>query len=96
MMQATWNETVLAESDQTIMVEGNQYFPPDSIRKEFFKKSDNRTRCGWKGTARYFDVEVGGKINRNAAWYYPSPQPAANRISGYVAFWHGVQVIEGS
>jgi uncharacterized protein (DUF427 family) len=95
IVKATWNETVLAESDQTIIVEGNHYFPPDSIKKEFFKTSDNHTICGWKGTASYFDVEVGGKTNRNAAWYYPSPQPAANKITCYVAFWHGVEVNEG-
>lgn len=95
MVRAIWNEAVLAESDQTIMVEGNHYFPPDSIEKDFFKTSDSHTTCGWKGLASYYDVEVSGKTNRNAAWYYPSPQPAANKIAGYVAFWHGVKVDEG-
>ena len=78
MVIARWNETVLAESDQTIMVEGNHYFPPDSIKQEYFMNSDSHTLCGWKGIASYYDVEVGGKTNKNAAWYYPSPQPAEN------------------
>jgi len=95
MVQATWNETVLAESDQTIMVEGNHYFPPNSINQQYFKPSDSHTMCGWKGLASYYDVEVEGKTNGNAAWYYASPQPAAKKIAGYVAFWHGVKVREG-
>jgi uncharacterized protein (DUF427 family) len=95
MVIARWNETVLAESDQTIMVEGNHYFPPDSIKQEYFMNSDSHTLCGWKGIASYYDVEVGGKTNKNAAWYYPAPQPAVNKIAGYVAFWHGVEVRGG-
>ena len=95
MMQAIWSNTVLAESDQTIMVEGNHYFPPGSINQLYFVSSDTHTACGWKGVASYYDVEVDGKKNRNAAWYYPTPQPAAEKIAGYVAFWHGVEVHEG-
>ncbi|MCJ7537533.1 MAG: DUF427 domain-containing protein [Anaerolineales bacterium] len=94
MVQATWNEAVLAESDQTIIVEGNHYFPPDAVKKEYFTKSESHTMCGWKGLASYYDVQVDGKTYRNAAWYYPSPQPAAKKISGYIAFWHGVKVRE--
>ena len=94
MVRAIWNEAVLAESDQTLMVEGNHYFPPDSIKEQYFKPSESHTLCGWKGIASYYDVEVGDKTNRNAAWYYVSPQPAADKIAGYVAFWHGVEVRE--
>lgn len=95
MVRAIWNEAVLAESDQTLMVEGNHYFPPNSINEQYFKASESHTLCGWKGIASYYDVEVGDKTNRNAAWYYASPQPAADKIAGYVAFWHGVEVREG-
>jgi uncharacterized protein (DUF427 family) len=95
MMQAIWNNEVLAESDQTIMVEGNHYFPPGSVHQQYLKSSDTHTLCGWKGKASYYDVEVDGKTNRNAAWYYPTPQPAAEKIAGYIAFWHGVEVREG-
>jgi uncharacterized protein (DUF427 family) len=95
LVQATWHETILAESNQTIMVEGNHYFPPDSVNQQYFKPSDSRTMCSWKGLASYYDVEVEGKTNSNAAWYYESPRPAAKKIAGYVAFWHGVKVSEG-
>jgi uncharacterized protein (DUF427 family) len=95
MVRANWNGKVLAESDRTIIVEGNHYFPPDSVNQEYFKPSDHHTHCGWKGTASYYDVEVDGMTNRNAAWYYPTPQPAANQIAGYIAFWHGVEVSHG-
>jgi uncharacterized protein (DUF427 family) len=91
-MKAMWNGAVLAESDKTVVVEGNHYFPPDSIRKEHFKPSDTHTECGWKGTASYYTVEVGGKKNPDAAWYYPQPKDAAKQIAGYVAFWKGVTV----
>ena len=91
-MKATWNGAVLAESDGTVVVEGNHYFPPDSIRKEYFKPSDTHTECGWKGTASYYTVEVGGQRNADAAWYYPEPKEAARQIAGYVAFWKGVTV----
>ena len=94
MVKATWNGTILAESDRTIVVEGNHYFPPDTINKDFFTESDSHTICGWKGVASYYNVDVNGQINNNAAWYYPSPNDAADKIAGYVAFWHGVQVGE--
>jgi len=94
MIRAIWNGEVLAESDQTIVVEANHYFPPNSISEEFFSDSDSRTICSWKGVASYYDVQVNGKTNNNAAWYYPSPQPAAEKIASYVAFWHGVEVLE--
>ena len=92
MARATWNNTVLAESDKTIVVEGNHYFPPDSIRKEYFKPSATHTDCSWKGTASYYNIEAGGQTNADAAWYYPTPKDAAKQIEGYVAFWKGVRV----
>ena len=91
-MKAVWNGVVLAESDKTIVVEGNHYFPPDSLNQEFFQVSDRHTTCPWKGQASYYDVEVGGQVNGGAAWYYPSPKPAAKQIKDYVAFWKGVRV----
>ncbi|PIS05331.1 MAG: hypothetical protein COT81_01605 [Candidatus Buchananbacteria bacterium CG10_big_fil_rev_8_21_14_0_10_42_9] len=91
-MKAIWNNKVIAESDKTIVVEGNHYFPPDSIKKEYFKVSDYHTTCPWKGEASYYSVEVNGSVNENAAWYYPNPSEAAKEIKGYVAFWHGVEV----
>ncbi|NUQ72346.1 MAG: DUF427 domain-containing protein [Polyangiaceae bacterium] len=92
MAKATWNETLLAESDQFEMVEGNVYFPPESLKREHFRQSDTHTECGWKGTASYFDVVAGDQVNKDAAWYYPDPKPAAANIKGYVAFWRGVKV----
>ena len=92
MARATWNGAVLAESDDTILVEGNHYFPPDSVRREFLRESDRHTVCSWKGIASYYDVEVGGQLNRAAAWCYPDPSKAAEPIKNYVGFWHGVQV----
>jgi uncharacterized protein (DUF427 family) len=92
MAKATWAGAVLAESNQTIEVEGNQYFPPDSLRKEYFKPSEYHTTCGWKGEANYFTVAVDGETNPNAAWYYSDPKPAAKNIKDYVAFWRGVRV----
>ena len=92
MAEATWNGVTLAESDETIVVEGNHYFPHDSINKEYFRDSNTHTTCPWKGVASYYDVEVAGQVNRDAAWYYPDPKPAASQIQGYVAFWHGVRV----
>jgi uncharacterized protein (DUF427 family) len=91
-MKATWNGAILAESDQTIEVEGNQYFPPDTINKEYFQDSDTHTVCGWKGEASYYNVVVNGQTNKDAAWFYPSTKPAADEIKGYVAFWRGVKV----
>lgn len=92
MAKATWNGTVLAESDETIVVEGNHYFPPSAIKQDFFKPSATHTVCGWKGTASYYTIEVNGQTNPDAAWYYPDPKPEAKSIAGYVAFWKGVQV----
>jgi uncharacterized protein (DUF427 family) len=93
-MKAIWNGAVLAESDDTIVVEGNHYFPRESIDERYFVPSENHTVCHWKGTASYFHVEVDDTRNPNAAWYYPTPSAAASEIAGYVAFWHGVRVVE--
>jgi uncharacterized protein (DUF427 family) len=93
-MKAIWKGKVLAESDDTIAVEGNEYFPPDSINTEFFQPSETHTVCGWKGTASYYDIVVDGEINGDAAWYYPETKDAAREIHGYVAFWKGVEVKE--
>ena len=92
MAKAIWEGAVLADSSHCVEVEGNQYFPPDTIKTEYFKASATHTVCGWKGTASYYDVEVGGKRNHDAAWFYPEPKPAAKQIKGYVAFWKGVKV----
>lgn len=92
MAKAIWNGAVLAESDETVVVEGNHYFPPDSVNLDFFAESDTNTRCPWKGTASYFDVMVNGETNSDAAWYYPTPLDAAAEIKDHVAFWRGVQV----
>ena len=92
MKKATWNGTVIAESEATIVVEGNHYFPADSLHKEFFKPSGTHTVCGWKGTASYYTIDVNGKQNPDAAWYYPAAKPDAKNIEGYVAFWKGVSV----
>jgi cyclohexadienyl dehydratase len=92
MAKAIWHDTVLAESDRCELVEGNHYFPPDSVRREFLRDSSTHTVCGWKGTASYCHVVVNGETNHDAAWYYPEPKEAARNIINYVAFWHGVQV----
>jgi len=91
-MKAIWNNTVLAESNKTINIEGNQYFPANSIKKEFFTKSDLHSTCPWKGEASYYNVVVDGLTNENAAWYYPETSQLAESIKGYVAFWRGVEV----
>jgi uncharacterized protein (DUF427 family) len=91
-MKATWNGAVLAESDNTEVVEGNHYFPADSINREYFQPSATHTHCPWKGDASYYDVAVDGQVNHDAAWYYPAPKEAAANITGHVAFWKGVQV----
>lgn len=91
-MKATWKGEVLAESDETVVVEGNHYFPADSIRREHFRETDTHTVCPWKGTASYYDVVVGGDVNKDAAWYYPEPKDAAKQIKDRVAFWRGVKV----
>lgn len=93
-MKATWNGAILAESDDTVVVEGNHYFPDDSLQKQFFQPSDHTSMCPWKGTANYYSVEVGGKLNENAAWYYAEPKEAAANIRGRVAFWKGVIVTD--
>jgi len=94
MMKALWNDRVIAESDATVVVEGNHYFPADAIHQEFFQPSTHTSVCGWKGTASYYDVVVDGRTNANAAWYYATPKDAAREIAGRVAFWKGVQVVE--
>jgi uncharacterized protein (DUF427 family) len=91
-MKALWNNTVIAESADTVVVEGNHYFPPDSIAVEFFKPSATTSVCPWKGTASYYTLDVGGKQNPDAAWYYPDTKSAADEIKGRIAFWKGVQV----
>jgi uncharacterized protein (DUF427 family) len=91
-MRATWRGQLLAESDDTVVVEGNHYFPATALRREHFRESRTESVCPWKGTASYYDVVVGGEVNRDAAWYYPSPKPAAANITGRVAFWRGVEV----
>jgi len=92
MATAVWNGEVLAESDDTIVIEGNHYFPPDSVHWEHLDASATTSVCPWKGRAGYHDVVVHGKVNRDAAWYYADPSPAAAHIAGYVAFWRGVRV----
>jgi uncharacterized protein (DUF427 family) len=91
-MRAVWRNTVLAESDETVVVEGNHYFPHDSIRREYLRPSDTHTTCPWKGEASYYDVVVDGEVNKDAAWYYPEVKEAAGKIKGRVAFWKGVRV----
>ena len=91
-MQAEWNGKVVAESDKTIVVENNHYFPADAVHKEFFSASPTHTTCPWKGLASYYNLSVDGKSNPDAAWYYPEPKDAAKEITGYVAFWKGVSV----
>jgi uncharacterized protein (DUF427 family) len=95
MARAIWNGVVIADSPRTEVVEGNHYFPPESIRVEYFRPSATHTTCGWKGQASYYDLVVGDAANRDAAWYYPEPLAAAAKIKGYVAFWKGVKVEAG-
>lgn len=91
-MKAIWNGAVVAESDKTEVVEGNHYFPPDAIKKQYFAPSETHSVCPWKGTASYYTVQVDGKSNQDAAWYYPSASDKAKNIENYVAFWKGVEV----
>ncbi len=91
-MRAIWNGAVLAESDETIVVEGNHYFPPDSVNHEYLRSSTTQSTCPWKGQASYYSIQVDGQVNRDAAWYYPQPKPAAAQIKDHVAFWRGVKV----
>ena len=92
MARAIWNGAVIAESGTTVQVEGNHYFPPGAVNRDFLRDSATHTVCGWKGTASYYDVVVGDAVNSDAAWYYPTPMDAAENIRGYVAFWRGVTV----
>jgi uncharacterized protein (DUF427 family) len=92
MVRAIWNDVVLADSDDTVVVEGNHYFPVESLDRERFRPSDHHTVCPWKGEASYFDVVVDGEVNAAAAWHYPAPKPAAQEIAGRVAFWRGVRI----
>jgi uncharacterized protein (DUF427 family) len=93
MMKALWNDVILAESDETIVVEGNHYFPPDTIDRRYFRESSMHTVCPWKGQASYYDIVVEGQVNSGGAWYYPDPKQAAKQIKDYVAFWRGVRVV---
>lgn len=93
-MKAIWNGTVIAESNDTKVVEGNHYFPADSLNQDVVRKSELNSVCPWKGTASYYHLEVDGKLNADAAWYYPQTSVAAKKIEGYVAFWRGVEVVE--
>ena len=92
MPTARWNDTEIARSDETVVVEGNHYFPPDDVSAAHLQPSDHHTVCGWKGVASYYHVVVDGSVNENAAWYYPDPKPAADRVRGRIAFWKGVVV----
>lgn len=93
MKKATWNGAILAESDRTIVVEGNHYFPSDSINQAYFQPSDTHTSCPWKGQASYYNLMVDGQENKDAAWYYPDAKEKAKNIEGYIAFWRGVKVV---
>jgi uncharacterized protein (DUF427 family) len=93
-MKAVWHGKILAESTHTLVIEGNHYFPPSSLRREFFSHSETTSKCAWKGTARYYSICVNGDINKDSAWYYPSPLTAAEQIKDYVAFWRGVEIID--
>ena len=93
-MKAIWNNQIVAESDETIVVESNHYFPSDSIKSEFFIKSNTTSTCPWKGEASYYSLSVNGEENRDAAWYYPNPKDEARQIKGMLAFWKGVEIIE--
>ena len=91
-MKAIWNGQIVAESDATVVVEGNHYFPATSINQEFFQDSATRSTCPWKGEASYYTIVVAGETNEDAAWYYPSPKKAAKEITGHIAFWRGVEI----
>jgi uncharacterized protein (DUF427 family) len=93
-MKAIWNHTKVADSDKTEVVEGNHYFPPEAVDRQYFQESDTHTTCPWKGEASYYNVVVDGQVNKDAAWYYPDPKPAAAQIKNHVAFWKGVKVEE--
>jgi uncharacterized protein (DUF427 family) len=93
-MKAAWNDTIVADSDATRVVEGNHYFPPDSVNRGYLTDSQTTTHCPWKGDASYYTLEIDGATNEDAAWYYPTPKDAAAETKGYVAFWRGVEVTE--
>jgi len=93
-MKAIWNGVVIAESQDTTVVEGNHYFPLTSVKREYLRSSSTTTVCPWKGTANYYDIAIGDSVNRDAVWYYDQPSPAAKQIQGRCAFWHGVEVVE--
>jgi uncharacterized protein (DUF427 family) len=93
-MKAVWQGEVIAESDKTVLVEGNHYFPLASVRQDCLTQSDTHTHCFWKGSASYYNIVVGDQTNSDAAWYYPSPKPEASQIAGHVAFWRGVTITD--
>lgn len=93
-MKAIWNNTVLAESDNTVQIEGNHYFPNSSLNRAHFKNSSTTTYCPWKGEASYYNIDVNGEINKDAAWYYADPKPAAAAIKAHIAFWRGVEITQ--
>lgn len=93
-MKAIWNEHVIAESDDTIVVENNHYFPPNTVNSKFLEESATHTTCCWKGVASYYTINVNGKKNEDAAWYYPETKEKANHIKNYIAFWRGVEIVE--
>ena len=94
MVKAVWNGNVIAESDQTIVVEGNHYFPPETVERSFLVESETNSVCPWKGLANYYHIKIGEQVNRDASWYYPEPKEAAKKIKNYVAFWRGVEILE--
>ena len=94
-MKAIWNGETIASSDETVVVDGNHYFPADSLERRYLRESDTTSICPWKGTASYYDVLVADEVNSDAAWFYPEPKEAAEQIRGHVAFWRGVEVAEG-
>ncbi len=93
-MKAVWNNVVVAMSDATVVVEGNHYFPKESVRHDLLRASETHTYCPWKGVASYYSIEVDGEVNRDAAWYYADPKPAARAVRDRIAFWRGVQVTD--
>ena len=93
-MKVIWNDTLIAESDSTLLIEGNHYFPPDSVNYDYLITSDSTSDCPWKGKAHYYSVMIGKKTNLDAAWYYPEPLNAAKEIKGYLAFWRGIEIVE--
>ncbi|WP_183562511.1 DUF427 domain-containing protein [Mucilaginibacter sp. SP1R1] len=93
-MKAIWNDQIIAESNDTIIVENNHYFPKESVKAEYLENTDTHTTCPWKGLASYYTLNVNGKQNPDAAWYYPQPKEAANHITDYIAFWKGVKITD--